>query len=206
MRLPIPLSVRVFLGLLALGFILGQPFSLQNAWAADTEAYTYQLTQSSSSYQFWTTPPSERVFKDSAVPVVTGSEVKVYAARNEFKPFQIVVKPTSSRNVTISLDPFGAGMTAEIYQVKYVAISQVSDSLGRTGPYPDPLWPLADGVTVTLTANENTAFWFNVFVPPGTAAGDYTTNVHIGGVAIPVRLHVFNFAIPDQLHVASPRR
>lgn len=203
MRLPTTLSIRVFLGLLALGLILGQPFSFQDAWAADTEVYTYQLTQSSGAYQFWTTPPIERVFKDSAVPAATGSEVKVYAARNEFEPFQVVVKPGSSGNVTVSLDPFSAGITAEIYQVKYVTLSQISDSLGRTGPYPDPLWPLASGATVALTANENTAFWFSVFVPPGTAAGDYTTNVRIGGVAIPVRLHVFNFAIPDQLHVAS---
>jgi hypothetical protein len=40
-------------------------------------------------------------------------------------------------------------------------------------------------------------------VPPGAPAGDYVTNVHIGGIAIPVRLHIFNFAVPDELHVAS---
>jgi hypothetical protein len=56
---------------------------------------------------------------------------------------------------------------------------------------------------VAVTADENTSFWFSVFVSPGTAAGDYTTNVHIGGVSIPVQLHVFNFAIPDEVHVKS---
>ncbi len=203
MRLKITPQVRIFLCLLALGLILGQPFPPKEARAADTETYTYRLTQSTAAYQFWTTPPSERVFKDAAVPTASGAEVKVYAARNEFEPFQVVVKPTASGNVTVSIDAFGSGITAEIYQVKYVNITQVSDSLGRTGPYPDPLWPLAGGATVTLTANENTAFWLSVFVPPGTAAGDYTTTVRIGGIAIPVRLHVFNFAIPDQLHVAS---
>jgi hypothetical protein len=203
MGIKITQHIRVILGVLILGFILGQPCQLKQARADDTETYTYQLTQSSPAYQFWTTPPSERVFKDSAVPTATGSEVKVYAAQNEFEPFQVVVNPTSSGNVTVSIDAFSAGITAEIYQVKYVNITQVSDSLGRTGPYPDPLWPLANGATVSLTANENTAFWFSVFVPTGTTAGDYTTNVHIGGVSIPVRLHVFNFAIPDQLHVAS---
>lgn len=203
MRLKITRRVRVFLWLLALGLMLGQSFRLKEVQAADTENYTYRLTQSSPAYQFWTTPPSERVFKDAAVPTATGTEVKVYAARNEFEPFQVVVKPASSGTVTVSIDGFGGGITAEIYQVKYVNISQVTDSLGRTGPYPDPLWPLANGATVTLTANENTAFWFSLFVPPGTAAGDYTTNVRFGGVAIPVRLHVFNFAIPNQLHVAS---
>ena len=79
----------------------------------------------------------------------------------------------------------------------------VTDSLGRTGPYPDPLWPIASGANVPLTAGENTAFWFSVSVPTAAPAGDFTAQVNIGGVAIPVRLHVFNFAISDQLHVAS---
>ena len=48
----------------------------------DLEDYTYQLTQSTPAYQFWTAPPSERVFKDSPVPALTGSEVKLYAAQN----------------------------------------------------------------------------------------------------------------------------
>ncbi len=171
--------------------------------ADDIEPYTYKLTQSTAAYQLWTTPPSVRVFKDASVPAATGSEVKVYAARNEFEPFQVVVKPVASGSVAVSIDSFGSGITAELYQVKYVNITQVSDSLGRTGPYPDPLWPITNGATVALTANENTAFWFSVFVPSGTPSGDYTTNVHIGAIAMPVRLHVFNFSIPDQLHVAS---
>ena len=178
-------------------------FPVAGAFAADYESYTYRLTQSTSAYQFWTTPPSERVFKDLAVPTAAGSEVKVYSARNEFEPFQVVVKPASPGSVAVSIDAFGSGITTELYQVKYVNIAQATDSLGRTGPYPDPLWPLSNGATVAVTADENTAFWFGVFVPPGTAAGDYTTNVHVGGVSIPVRLHVFNFAIPDELHVKS---
>ncbi len=167
------------------------------------ESYTYKLTQSTAAYQFWTTPPSERVFKNDAVPTDTSSGIKVYAAKNEFEPFQVVVKPTSSGNVTVSMGNFGGGITTEIYQVKYVYISQATDSLGRTGYYPDPLWPLANGASVSLTANENTAFWVSVSVPKTAPAGDYTTNVQIGGVNIPVTLHVFNFAIPDTLHVKS---
>jgi hypothetical protein len=189
--------------ILSLALLLAQFVQVKIVSADDTESYTYKLTQSTSAYQFWTTPPSERVFKDAAVPTATGTEVKVYAAQNEFEPFQVVVKPTSSGNVAVSIDAFGGGITSEIYQVKYVNITQATDSLGRTGPYPDPLWPLANGATVAVTANENTAFWFSLSVPPGTASGDYTTNVHIAGISLPVRLHVFNFAIPDQLHVAS---
>ncbi|MDM8520329.1 DUF4091 domain-containing protein [Anaerolineales bacterium HSG6] len=171
--------------------------------STELESYTYQLTQSTSSYQFWTTPPSERVFKDDAVPDSTGSAVQVYAAQNEFEPFQVVVKPTQSSSVTVSMGDFGTGITAKLYQVKYVNISQATDSLGRTGDYPDPLWPLESGASVAFTAGENTAFWVSLHVPKTTATGDYSTNLQLGGVDIPVNLHVFNFAIPDELHVKS---
>ena len=33
---------------------------------------------------------------------------------------------------------FGSGITTELYQVKYVTITQPSDGLGQTGSYPDP--------------------------------------------------------------------
>jgi hypothetical protein len=87
--------------LFAAAIVLGGPsspelFSAGKAFAADYESYTYKLSQSTGNYVFWTTTPSERVFKDSAVPADTGSGVKVYAAKNEFEPFQIVVKPSSA--------------------------------------------------------------------------------------------------------------
>ncbi len=173
------------------------------ATAQDQEVYTHQLTQSDVNYQIWTTPPSERVFKDADVPSETGSEVKVYAAQNEFEPFQVVVRPNASGSVPVNVGDFGSGITTEIYQVKYVNIAQATDSLGKTGPYPDPLWPIGKGASVSLAGNQNTAFWFNVFVPKTASSGDHIANVQIGGVSIPVKLHVFNFAVPDALHVKS---
>jgi hypothetical protein len=176
------------------------PFAV---YASDYENYIYRLQQSTVSYTIWTSPPSERVFLESNAPSEIGSGVMVYAARNEFEPFQIVVRPASSGNVTVTAGDFGAGIQVEISQVKYVNVITATDSLGRTGPYPDPLWPLANGATVALTANQNTAFWFTVSVPPSASAGDYTANVTIGGVSIPVTLHVFNFQVPPQIHVES---
>ncbi len=170
---------------------------------ADLEIYTYRLDESTSALTLWTAPPSRRVFKDDAVPSATGSGVKVYAARNETEPFVVAARPASSGPVVIGAPDFGAGITVELYQVKYVQIDQATDNLGRTGPYPDPLWPLDDGASVTLTAGENTAFWFSLTVPEAAPAGDYSANVSIGGVSVPVTLHVFDFAVPADLHVKS---
>ncbi len=170
---------------------------------AQLENFTYKLTQSTSTYELWTTVPSERVFKDSSIPEETGSDIKLYMAKNEFEPLQIVIKPTSSENITISMGDFGSGITAELYQVKYVYITESTDNLGRTGDYPDPLWPIENGASVSITGSENTAFWINVFVPTATLAGDYNTNINFNGINIPVKLNVFNFAISDTLHIKS---
>ena len=127
----------------------------------------------------------------------------MYAAGNESEPFQLVVRPTSSGNVIVEVGDFGDGIDVELYQVKYVDIAQATDSLGQTGPYPDPLWPLNSGDTLFLTGGENTAFWFNVSVAPDVLAGDYSAAVQVAGVTIPVTLHVFDFVISDELNVKS---
>ncbi len=191
-------SITLTSALVGLALLLG---SLPAA--AQLEDYTYKLTQSTGSYELWTTTPSQRVLKNGDVPVDTSSQVLVYAAKNEFEPFVVVVKPTSSGAVTVDMGNFGSGIEVEIYQEKYVNITTASDSQGATGDYPDPLWPIEDGSTIGVTAGENTAFWFSVYVQQTVDSGDYVANVQIGGIDIPITLHVFNFAVPAEIHVKS---
>ncbi|CAN2043880.1 hypothetical protein GMMP13_1190006 [Candidatus Magnetomoraceae bacterium gMMP-13] len=184
--------------------ITGQALSIPSSKTTITqENYTYKLTQSNSMLQFWTTPPSERVFKDDDLPSETDSQVKVYVAKNEFEPFQIIARPDQSSTVAVSIGDFGSDISCEIYQVKYVNITKATDNLGKTGDYPDPLWPIQNNESVQITGDENTAFWFSVYVPKNAPAGEYTANVKIGNINIPINLHVFNFTIPDELHVKS---
>ncbi len=194
---------KIYLKLLAMFFLVVSFLAAEVGAAQDIETYTHRLSQSTASYELWTTTPSERVFKDTTVPTESGSKIKVYAAQNEFEPFQVVIRPSSSGSAVLNMGNFGSGITTEIYQVQYVNITTVTDSLGQTGPYPDPLWPLENGASVGVVANENTAFWINVNVPAGVSSGDYSTNVNVGGIDIPVTLHVFNFAIPAEIHVKS---
>lgn len=173
------------------------------AWAADMENYTYQLSVSDGDDTIWTTLPSERVFKNDAVPELGGDQVCVYAAKNEFEPIQVIIKPNRSKTVTVDISDFGSDIDVQISQVKYVEITQATDALGKTGQYPDPLWPLEKGEAVELVSNENTAFWITIHVPKTTPAGDYSAEFQIDAVSIPIALHVFDFAIPDQIHVKS---
>lgn len=170
---------------------------------AQLESFTYTLNQSTDSLQLWTTLPSEKVFKTDTVPSARGNGVHLYCAKNETEPFLIIAQPTQSKVTRVEVDDFGAGITTEIFQVKYVNIQQPTDYLGRVGQNPDPLLPVDDGDSISLAANTNNAFWFSVHVPESTPAGDYQTNVLIGDVSVPVTLHVFNFTLPAELHVKS---
>ena len=170
---------------------------------ASIDLYTFTLTQSTSDLTIWTTIPSNRVFKDDSVPDEKGSAVKAGAAKNEFEPFIVVVRPASSQSLRVGVGDFGNNITCDIYQVKYVPITQATDNLGRTGDYPDPLWPVENNSSVQLIQNENTAFWFSLYIPENVESGDYSSIVTIGSIEIPVQLHVFNFAIPKALHIKS---
>lgn len=184
-----------------------------NAWASNTEdqeTYTHHLTQSNADFAVWTTLPSERVFKNDSIPEAASSQVLVYAARNEFEPFQVVVQPRISGKVTVNMGDFGSGIKAEIHQVKYVNIAEATDVMGATGDYPDPLWPVKNGSSISLTANENTSFWITVYIPDTVVGRDFTAGFTINSatppfssVTIPIALHVFNFAIPDEIHTKS---
>jgi len=175
----------------------------QFLYSQDYETYTYKLSQSNANYTFWTTLPSIRVFKNSEIPTETGNLVKIYAAKNEFEPFVVVVKPKTSGKIKIDFGSFGNEMTTEMYVVKYINITKVSDNLGKTGAYPDALFPVENHSTIDVTANENISLWFSVSVSQNATKGDYSTNVSVAGVNIPVKLHVFNFSIPAELHTHS---
>eukprot|EP01012_Entosiphon_sulcatum_P044788 TRINITY_DN5961_c0_g1_i1.p1 TRINITY_DN5961_c0_g1~~TRINITY_DN5961_c0_g1_i1.p1 ORF type:complete len:1078 (+),score=187.83 TRINITY_DN5961_c0_g1_i1:45-3236(+) len=178
-----------------------------NTWnpsaGTNVDTWTFQLSASTAAYNFWTTLPSRKVFQDDPLPSATGSRIKVFAAKNEFEPFVVVVRPTATGSVTVTAPTFPNGITVEINQVKYVTLTTKTDYTGRLGANPDPLKPVPDSASVAVTANVNTAFWFTVFVPPNAAAGDFSSNAVIGGVSIPVDLHVFNFQVPAQHHVHS---
>ncbi len=171
---------------------------------SDYESYTYKLNASTSTIEFWTSTPSLKILKEDIVPEETGESIKVYCAKNEFEPFVLIVKPQSTIDITIQAGTFSSGIEIELNQVKYTYLDQASDPLGYNGDFPDALKPIEFNETINLSANENTAFWFTIYVPETIAgATDYTANLTINGINIPVTLHVFDFSVPKDVHVKS---
>ncbi|GAU79272.1 glycoside hydrolase domain-containing protein [Fusibacter sp. 3D3] len=163
----------------------------------------YRLSESSSDCTFWTDYPSEKVFKDEAIPEITYSGIDLYLAKDEFEPFQLVLHPDKDLNIQVKLQDKPQGIDVELYKVEYVNLKQVTDNLGQVGLYPDPLYPIEMNDNITAKAGENTTLWFSLKSSVNINAGDYTLFVSINDTVIPVRIHVFDFAIPSELHVKS---
>jgi len=189
---------------------LGAPTLTGTAGGAEAGGY-YHLPEGAAGtagVEVWAAPAMEKIRRTFAAPVST-APVLVQAARDEFEPFQLVVRSAGAQSAAVSISDFVSGggtisaTAVTLHRVDYVTITQLSDRFGRLGDWPDPLSPLPMGATVDLPAGENQPLWFTVHVPRDAAAGMYSATVTIGGATIPVDLEVWDFALPRTIHLAG---
>ncbi|MHB8993801.1 MAG: glycoside hydrolase domain-containing protein [Armatimonadota bacterium] len=138
--------------------------------------------------------------------------VRLAAARNEFEPCQVVLRPRQDlRNVTATLSDFqgpsGAKIAADawtIKQVEYLKVTTPTDESACTGWWPDPL-PVFK--SANFTAGRNWPLWLTVKVPEKARAGVYWGNLKLSGEGysstVPVELHVFDFTMPSKPHLQT---
>ena len=148
----------------------------------------------------WVEDGMTRVFKTD--PAKTNPTITLYSAKNEYEPFQIVVKAPSSNslsnvNLTVSnlTGPNGAVISSNnitLYREHYLFVTQGSKRYnGETnlplgsGWYPDALIPFKDPVTgadltgqldavpFNLVAGQNQPVWVDIYAPANTPAGAY---------------------------------
>lgn len=163
----------------------------------------------------WTASSSLKIRPDS--PAGTSQKVHIKAAKNEYESFQVILRDSKEMTVnTISVSSLsGSSGTIDksnlmVYRVAYININKASNNEGKTGLWPDALIPAVDpffketrnAFPVVVKADKNQAFWFDVFVPPGTSAGEYEGKITIdiaseNSFDIPVKLTVWNFELPS---------
>ncbi|KAL9656554.1 hypothetical protein ABK040_005316 [Willaertia magna] len=180
--------------------------------AFQLETYTYKVTTqpSTSLFTVWTAPPSQKILQSKNPPTTpVNSNIKVYMARNEYEPAQIIIRPNSAiSSLQVSKPVFGNNIQSELYQVTYINLAAASDSLGTSGMFPDPLTPISDTHTLSnLNANQNYIIWLNLRTLNASSAGDFTASftITVNGqnYILPIQVHVFNFAIPMKHHIDS---
>ncbi|MBU1238599.1 hypothetical protein KJ865_02725, partial [Myxococcota bacterium] len=158
--------------------------------------WTYQLDVSTPSLTLWTTPATHRVVSTERAPQETGTGVRIFAAKNEYEPFQIIADPHSS--FSISVQPFeglGTGASLQCSRAGFVS--------GRA----DALSPLDDAQSITATGDEPTVIWCTAYIPENAAPGEHTASLTFStgdqSVVVPVTLYVFDFTLPPAASFAT---
>jgi Domain of unknown function (DUF4091) len=168
---------------------------------------------------WWTTHALDKVRPYDAGPTDGQHGIKIQAARNEFEPFQVVLRAVSQDAEAVDInvtDLRGANgvipsqTCVSVYIERYFDLKKPSGSDGATGEWPDPLIPQIDrykhekrnAFPFQLTKHRNQPVWVEVYVPPHTPAGSYhgEVQVSIAGerrISIPVDLEVWNFDLPS---------
>jgi len=138
--------------------------------------------------------------------------VSVSAARGEYEPVQVVLKPERdgellSAEVTALRTRWGrkAPISVQVDEVAYVQVTRPTDTNCHAGWYPDPLPPLV--TPLKLRTGLNQPLWLTFHVSDGTKPGDYSGKLNLkttmGEFRVPVKLHVFDFALSEKSHLRS---
>lgn len=151
------------------------------------------------------------------LPAVTNVAVQISAARNEYEPFQVVLRPrTAMRDLTVQIGDFvhldipGAAITATnltIHRVGYVPVTILDpkEAYSVTGEHPDPLVPITG--PFDLPPGTNAPLWFTVHVPKNVPAGPYQSSISFqwqdGSFTVPVQLQIYDFALTDVTHTRT---
>jgi len=166
---------------------------------------------------WWTALPLTKVRPLDPAPSTPAKSTRLFAARNEFESFQIVVRADGKdlQDVDIDISNLRTKDSAEIaqeniciYLERYLNLNPPSSS-GGGGLWPDPLIPRVDryvherrnAFPFAVSRGHNQAVWVEVFVPgtarPGTYEG--SARVSIAGTvqfSVPINLTVWGFTLP----------
>jgi len=166
----------------------------------------------------WWCEATWKVGRERALPQATNEAVQIEAARNEYEPFQLVLRAEIIlSNVTVSVTDFVrqgdspngkiAATNVDVCIVEYVPVVQPSDSYCQPGNYPDPILPLT--TTVDIWPGTNQPFWFTLYVPKDAPPGIYRGEVQFSSTSlsssftVPVQLRVFCFGLSDVTHTRT---
>jgi hypothetical protein len=147
------------------------------------------------------------------------------AARNEYAPFQIIVRAGTGglKRVNAVADRLapkrGHAIPADritLYREHYIELTKLSPkSTGARGWYPDALIPFLDPATgkppvharfaaapFDVAPNSNQPLWIDVLAPQDATPGKYTGEITISAEGIspqkvPIELTIWDFSLPE---------
>ena len=175
-----------------------------------------RLPGSTDGLAVWGASSGFKVFRDTPAPDRTDDALRIKAAANEAEAAQLVVTPAKDvADLRVEAGPltarrwFGLGTAGEIpasavevLRVGYVDVRIVTDKVGQTGLWPDPL-PPQDESRLAVRAGESQPMWVRVKVPRGTPKGVYRGELKVRAdgaeTRVPYEVEVFGFELPDRM-------
>jgi hypothetical protein len=173
--------------------------------------------------RIWTTSQTRHVLRSESPG--DARDVRLFAARNEWRGFQILVRSDAAvQKLTVQpadlTGPDGAVIkadTARLYRQHQTEITRGTyrNDAFKADFYPDALIPFAHPVAnkplagarfaaipFDLPAEQTHGFWIDVYVPGDAKPGAYRGTYRVSGenqtaVDVPVELTVWNFALPQ---------
>ena len=161
----------------------------------------------------WWCEGTYKVSRERMAPLARVPEISVEAARGEYEPVQVVLRPKQEmRGLTASmgdLTELGGetipGSAVEMMRVGYVYVHTPTDAQGAVGWWPDPLPPLDE--PIDLQADQNQPLWLRVHVPreatPGQYRGTLTLSAEGWQAEVPLNLRVYDFVMPEERSVVA---
>ncbi len=171
------------------------------------------LISQSSEAALWWCPAMYKVSQERPAPSSGKSVVTLSAARGEYEPVQIVLRPKQRlTNVTLKAENLSGPLNYSIparhitlEHVEYLEVTHPSDAIGCIGFWPDPLLPLTEPIKVNK--NRNYPFWITVYIPRHIPGGVYKGNIHFTSnewnTNAPLQIRVYDFEIPEHSSLKS---
>ena len=220
-------SIELHLTMNTHGTVWHDDIILAEATAADVGPLeSPPARQPGGTLSVWQVNPLVKAFPDEP-PGLQPKEIVVRLARNEYEPFQLVLR-SANRLPQVEVDvprptgPRGAALPeVAVNPVGFVPVDHPSayyssdlpawyrliptgegSSDGWAGEWPDPLPPYKP---FDLEPNRAQPVWFTVQAPPDASPGEYRSTVVVRAaqgarVAIPLRVQVWEFALPATSH------
>jgi Glycoside hydrolase 123, catalytic domain/Glycoside hydrolase 123 N-terminal domain len=184
-------------------------FAVADLYKSD---FGYALPSDETAALWWAEGPY-KVSRERPLPEAAKPAVEVEAARDEYEPVQLVLRPAKDlarvqARATDLKGPGNARIPADaidISAVDYVSVRIPTDDTGCEGSWPDPLPPAREAFTAK--GGQNQPLWITVHVPKDAGAGRYEGSIELSAAdwkrSVPLRVRVFDFALPDETHVQS---
>ncbi|MGD1096489.1 MAG: hypothetical protein ABSB35_31410 [Bryobacteraceae bacterium] len=176
-------------------------------------------------FTWWVVNPLVKVKPLDPPPNPAATSADLYAGRNEFEPFQIVLRPEArdASDVDVEVSDFRTSQGVEIsksnitvYVEQFIRLVQPSSIDGGIGWWPDALVPRVDryanerrnAFPLTVRRGHNQPLWVEVFVPQTAQPGKYTayarvTQEGIANFVVPIHLTVWAFELPSTATLKS---